>query len=68
MLLLGKSQTNQQLKEGQLVGLKIPTVSRYFNRCCGEWEESANRIATSVEGPFEVDDPDFEELSICAVV
>lgn len=27
-----------------------------------------NRVGTGVEGPFEVDVPDFVELTICGVV
>lgn len=38
-----------------------------FNRLLWRVRGELNRIATGVEGPFEVDAPDFIELSICIV-
>ena len=38
-----------------------------FNRLLCRVRGELNRIAAGVEGPFEVDAPDFIELSVCIV-
>lgn len=67
MFLLGQSRKKQELEMGSYLGGRFKVSREVFNRLLWRVRGELNRIATVVEGPFEVDVPDFIELSICIV-